>query len=45
MFDAAAFDLRSREDFFLAGFEQLVLGAAQAALHEARRRPMRAHVT
>jgi hypothetical protein len=37
MFDAAVLDLGAGEDLFLAGFEQLVLGAAQTALDEARR--------
>jgi hypothetical protein len=44
MFDAAALDLGAGEDLFLAGFQQLVFIAAQAALHQAGRRSMRTHV-
>ena len=34
VFDAAALDLGAGEDLLLAGLEQLVLGAAQAALNQ-----------
>ena len=35
MFDTTAFDLGAREDFFLTGFQQLILGSAEAALRQA----------